>query len=45
MTAEGIVSTADDPSLLDILQELSHDVEMLGAFGPSVTLFGSARGT
>ena len=45
MATEGIVSTADDPWLVDIQQELSHAVEMLGALTPSVTLFGSARGT
>ena len=45
MATEGILSTADDPWLVDIQQELSHAVEMLGALAPSVTLFGSARGT
>ena len=45
MTSEGIVPTADDPWLVDIQQELSHAADMLGALTPSVTLFGSARGT
>ena len=45
MTSEGIVPTADDSWLVDIQQELSHAADMLGALTPSVTLFGSARGT